>query len=289
MIPKGVVVDRTLEKPFGYRILGNTNTEFAEFPWMLGILEDKTYRCGASLIHPQVALTAAHCLSGNGPFTIRAGEWNWKSKDEPVPHQNRKAEKILIHPNFHPASLRNDIALIVLDAPFQLMQNVGLICLPRQGTVFEQGICIAAGWGKNSHKKGTYQPILQKVSLPIVPRDNCVKSLRTTVLGAYFTLHQSFICAGGEEGRDTCKGDGGSPLMCPVKGTSDKYQQVGIVSWGFTCGQSNIAGVYVNLALFKDWIDFTLSAHGFNGAIERSGKRSKRMMLLNRTMSSVSV
>lgn len=30
---------------FGFRILGQHNeAEFGEFPWMLGILEDKTYR-----------------------------------------------------------------------------------------------------------------------------------------------------------------------------------------------------------------------------------------------------
>lgn len=37
-----------------------------EFPWMLAVIRDRTYRCGASLIHPRVALTAAHCVDSPG-------------------------------------------------------------------------------------------------------------------------------------------------------------------------------------------------------------------------------
>lgn len=35
---------------------------FGEFPWMIGVLIKGNYRCGGSLIHPKVVLTAAHCV-----------------------------------------------------------------------------------------------------------------------------------------------------------------------------------------------------------------------------------
>lgn len=77
------------------RLLGMTNeANFAEFPWMLGILHDNSYKCGASLIHPQVALTAAHCIEKRGTYKIRAGEWDWRSRKEPLKHQDRKAKKV---------------------------------------------------------------------------------------------------------------------------------------------------------------------------------------------------
>ncbi|CAH1992408.1 unnamed protein product [Acanthoscelides obtectus] len=260
---------------FATRILGDNNeAEFAEFPWMLGLLEDKTYRCGASLIHPQVALTAAHCVMGDGPFIIRAGEWNWESREEPLPYQNQQAKEIIIHPQYHPGSLRNDIAILILEAPFRLSENVGIVCLPFQGTEFEdirnQGSdCIATGWGKNAARHGKYQATLKKVSMPVLPRNDCTWKLREVRLGPFFRLHKSFICAGGQANKDTCKGDGGSPLVCPIRERPGKYQQAGIVSWGLTCGLHATPGVYVNIALFRDWIDFIVQAYGFDSTVYR--------------------
>lgn len=54
-------------------------------------------------------------------------------------------------------------------------------------------------------KEGRYQVILKKVELPVVPHDSCQNVLRQSRLGKYFLLDRSFICAGGEAGRDTCK------------------------------------------------------------------------------------
>ncbi|XP_014260481.1 tryptase-2 isoform X2 [Cimex lectularius] len=251
----------------GFRITGaiDNESQFGEFPWMIAILLDenfenanvKTYQCGGALIHERVVLTAAHCVQrkSSSPLLVRAGEWDTQTKNELYPHQDRQVEEIIIHEDYYAGALYNDIALLVLKEPFTFADNVDIICLPKQGDVVLNKECSASGWGKDVFgKKGKYQVILKKVDLPMVDRNTCEAELRKTRLSQYFNLHESFVCAGGIAGQDTCKGDGGSPLVCPVPGEKYKYQQVGIVAWGIGCGNETPA-VYVNVAHFRKWID----------------------------------
>ena len=64
-----------------------------------------------------------------------------------------------------------------------------------------------------------YSNILKEIVLPLVENSECEQLLReNTRLGRFYELHDSFICAGGLQGIDTCKGDGGSPLVCRQDG-----------------------------------------------------------------------
>jgi secreted trypsin-like serine protease len=179
-------------------------------------------------------LTAAHCVNNKlaTELKIRAGEWDTQTKRELYAHQDRDVSSFVMHEQFSKGSLANDIALVFLGQPVELTPSVATACLPPQNYNFENLRCTASGWGKDIFgKEGKYQVILKKIELPIVPNPQCQAAFRTTRLGVRFNLHESFICAGGEKGKDTCRGDGGSPLVCPISGTPDRYYQAGIVAW----------------------------------------------------------
>lgn len=241
-------------------------SEYGEFPWMVALLEEtqvlglttNVYKCGGSLIHPRVVMTAAHCVTKKPKLIARIGEWDTQTESETIPHQDRKVTEIVVHEGFHKGGLFNDIALLILESPIERAENVGYVCLPRASATFDSIQCTASGWGAHTHG-GVEQTILKKVDLPIVPRTTCQDLFRTLRKSDSYELHESYLCAGGLEGKDTCKGDGGSPLVCPTMQSVDQYFQAGIVSWGRGCGSHNVPGVYANVAVLRDWIDMKMT------------------------------
>ncbi|KAL5240173.1 hypothetical protein ACI65C_007583 [Semiaphis heraclei] len=260
----------------------DNESEFGEFPSMVAIFKEELSKdgekklvlhCGGSLIEKDVILTAAHCVIKEDISTLvlRAGEWDLKTEKEIFNHQDRRVSKIVTHPEYSANGIYNDVALIFTLDSFSLQENIQPICLPTSNDIFMDDKCYSSGWGKTvsynnytivkktqsgkTRETGQYEvSILKKVDLPIVPRNKCMDALRGTRLGPKFVLHDSFICAGGQEGKDTCKGDGGSPLMCPYKDEPDRLVQVGIVAWGISCGLADIPAAYVNVAGFVYWI-----------------------------------
>lgn len=69
--------------------------------------------------------------------------------------------------------------------------------------------CFVSGWGRNAFgPSGQYQTIQTQTDVPLVDANTCQNQLRSTRLGPNFVLDTtSFICAGGEAGKDACTGN----------------------------------------------------------------------------------
>ena len=183
--------------------------------------------------------------------TVRCGEWDLRSDDqEYYEFQDRKVDSFTIHPVFYDSrrKLYNDIALVHVTEDFDLADleedeylNVAPICLPDfkgdLNTNFktEADDCVSMGWGKKTIDAIDYEQRMKAVrGLPIVPNDECQETLRSkTRLPSKFNLHESFICAGGIEGKDTCEGDGGGPLVCRDKDDDNRLVQYFVQSMAF--------------------------------------------------------
>lgn len=70
--------------------------------------------------------------------------------------------------------------------------------------------------------------------------------------GLGVTIKKSQICAGGFNGKDSCSGDSGGPLMMTPNGTV--WYASGIVSYGLGCGREGWPGVYTNIPSYSNWI-----------------------------------
>ncbi|NP_001037053.1 phenoloxidase-activating factor 2-like [Bombyx mandarina] len=264
-----------------FRTTGDVDgeTKFGEFPWMVAILKVEpvddnepegqklnVYVGGGSLIHPNVVLTAAHYVAAAKELKIRAGEWDTQNTKEIYPYQDRTVKEIVIHKDFNKGNLFYDIALLFLETPVDSAPNVGVACLPPARERAPAGVrCFATGWGKDKFgKEGRYQVIMKKVDVPVVDRNTCQSQLRRTRLGRFFQLHSTFMCAGGEPDKDTCRGDGGSPLVCPIDYEKNRYVQYGIVAWGIGCGEDGTPGVYVDVSNLRTWIDDKVAGKGYD-------------------------
>lgn len=63
------------------------------------------------------------------------------------------------------------------------------------------------------------------------------------------------------------QGDGGSPLVCPLRNDPKRYVQAGIVAWGLGCGDDGLPGVYANIAYARRWIDEQMAFHNLDNTV----------------------
>ncbi|XP_021181486.3 uncharacterized protein LOC110370085 isoform X2 [Helicoverpa armigera] len=235
-------------------------SEFGEYPWQTAILKkdpkESVYVCGGTLIDSLHIMTAAHCVKSYKGFELRVrlGEWDVNRDVEFYPYIERDIVSVHVHPLYYAGTLDNDLAILKMDHPVEWTKfpHISPACLPDKYTDYAGQRCWTTGWGKDAFGDyGKYQNILKEVDVPILSHGQCQQQLRQTRLGYNYELNPGFLCAGGEEGKDACKGDGGGPLVCERSGT---WQIVGVVSWGIGCGQPGVPGVYVKVAQYLDWI-----------------------------------
>ncbi|XP_063367244.1 phenoloxidase-activating enzyme-like [Cydia amplana] len=264
----------------GNKITGGNATSIEQYPW-LAIIENKRSDitrvvCGGALISGRYVLTAGHCVKGlasnaGTPANVRLGEYDISNPGaDCVPVEGGDGmdcteepvvipiERVIPHPGFDPTNRlrRNDIALLRLSRLAPYTDFIRPICLPTSDSTAHfpsTERLFAAGWGPNNETHSNSEVKLH-VDLPYKTIESCQPAY--DVPKRRVALWDNQICAGGEKGRDTCKGDSGGPLMYAK---TDAFEVVGIVSFGPSpCGLVNVPGVYTKVAAYLPWIRSTI-------------------------------
>ncbi|XP_072946556.1 phenoloxidase-activating enzyme-like [Epargyreus clarus] len=241
------------------KIVGGEDAEIEEYPWLALLeYEPNEFKCGGSLISTRHVLTAAHCFISSLPKQVILSEYNissapvdWVVRDgrmENITITNVSVDWAMSHPGYRPLSslYRNDIGLVKMSYPVQFTDYIRPICLPTMDySIYFTNLTkfMVAGWGSDNERQLT--DVKRAVSLPYVSADDCHNPLP----------ENQYICAGGEEGKDTCTGDSGGPLMYEDNKWKSKYIIVGVVSSGFRyCGTEGYPGFYTSVYKHLSWI-----------------------------------
>lgn len=90
------------------------------------------------------------------------------------------------------------------------------------------------------------------VNIPVTTEEVCGKAYEKSPA----KINYKQICAGGQNGMDSCGGDSGGPLQHFIVHNGDlRGVQFGVVSFGPKfCGQEGFPGVYTKIDYYMDWI-----------------------------------
>ncbi|KAJ1984965.1 hypothetical protein H4R34_000308 [Dimargaris verticillata] len=263
----GLVAAATTQTASGFeRIIGGSDAKQNQFPFMahlrVFIGPTRFSECGASILSEEWILTAAHCVTQQSTglvynpsaISVTIGTVSSILTDGPV------AREVVVHPDFDPSVIINDIALIRLRTPLPLSDSVQPTKIWTTRLEDSQE-AFAIGWGTTIANDTSQQPdTLQVVNLNISnDRSKCYQ------VGARFTNSNGpVVCTANNPGRDTCQGDSGGPLVVTNDdGGASTYAQVGLTSYGYSpsntaeCGASDGLAFYTHIAYYLDFVTAT--------------------------------
>ena len=249
----------TIRDPTVSVVGGNDVPSAQTFPFML--LNEPCFdvgcvKCGASLIAPTTALSAANCFFlGTGSLRLSAtsvtlyqniltlngpGSSNSRSYCRSLGYpylesgfrsysiydcekQTMPAENIFVHEDYDYTTHKNDIAVIKLKKEFTFAPDSYPslpIVPPAAGDKH-----IVLGWGTTTDG-GEPSNILQSASIPVLGQSTCASQV------PIFTKDMQYCAGYTEGGVDFCEGDAGGPFFDIYNNQVIMY---GIASYGYGC------------------------------------------------------
>ena len=234
-------------------VVGGHETAPGAWPFAAALVEHSSpdarsgQFCGATLIAPRLALTAAHCVTRPGTTSVVRRRLDLIVGQHRLSSGRRGRAAILeirVHPAYSPTTFAWDAALLRLARPLG-SAPAALPGTPESALAAGTPL-IAVGWGATNLAGSSFPDALHEVSLQVQPDDTC----RSTYGSEYDA--SSVLCAGVETGGvDTCDGDSGGPLL--LSGPAGAIL-IGITSFGGACGAADTPGGYTRVSALVPWL-----------------------------------
>ncbi len=231
--------------------------------------------CGATWIGDVWVLTAAHCVADIEPKAIMV---NIGAHDLRYDQRNvTGVTEILIHRNYDPYRISNDIALLRLQQAPEGIEPVAL------ASETQLDRAIAAGRLVYMLGRGQQEPVapgedapptpvvyeLYEVAVPLVDNQTCADAIDAVLYPNGDThsglVTDQMVCAGRPEGNvGTCFGDSGGPMILFENGIP---YLGGITSWGIGCGQPGLYDVMTRVSAYKHEVEAAIKLREKSGVV----------------------
>lgn len=238
-------------------VIGGQPAHVKDSPWVVALSSHDRFGgtragqfCGAVVVGPKKALTAAHCLSREA-LGVDVGQVRdlriISGRDE---LNGTDGEEIAVsgtwvNPGFDASTNSGDVAVLTLA---EALPEQSVIPMAGAGdSAYESGTdAVVYGWG-DATGNGDYASSLRSAEVSVLPDSSCEQAYPGGASGTYDA--SAMLCAGAPQGGyDACQGDSGGPLVAQGK-------LVGLVSWGNGCGQAGSPGVYTRISAAIEWME----------------------------------
>jgi secreted trypsin-like serine protease len=235
-------------------VVGGTAARPGAYPWMVALSRG----CGASLIAPDRVLTAGHCVEEARVVDLSVYVGAHRRRRGTLRYDGRSVRplEIATHPGYRTIggnAPANDVAVIQLSEPVEGVTPVRLAGAG-DGFRFDGGSgATVIGWGVTRSRN------LRTARMPLGLRQGRLTILSDRTCGRWFGTRRgvyragSMLCARSRDARrrpatSPCVGDSGGPLV-------NDGVQVGVVSFGVSCGALREPTVFARVAPLRGFID----------------------------------
>ncbi|KAJ8719733.1 hypothetical protein PYW08_011908 [Mythimna loreyi] len=204
--------------------------------------------CGSSLLTSNRLVTAAHCWTDGRmqawQFTVILGSNLLFTGGTRIATSN-----VIMHPQYTPHNLNNDVAMILLPTNVQFSNSIQPIALPSGNDLWNQFVgnwAVAAGFGRTSDQQAGASTIVSHVNLQVIGLQQC-----QMIFGTNFVV-SSTLCTNGAGGVGVCGGDSGGPLVLNRNG---QPTLIGISSFVAAAGcQLGFPSAFARVTSFNNFI-----------------------------------